>query len=263
MTDKPIPFTRAMALATWRGDKTETRRVLRPQPPEWATFCQELSGWFTNPGWKPSGLWQWCEPETNPPRPLRRWPVHETGPMAGTDYGLRLPYAVGDRLWVREPYWQRGYWAPSSFETTEGGATKWRFVPLDLPATGAPVFDPPPSFRLGMRRDGTAGRVDWYQRLARFMPRAYSRQTLLVRAVRVERLHAIDEAGALREGVKPNHYQGAWPFVVETDWFGAVAVGETARDAYRDLWNAINGPGSWDANPWVVVVSYEKLGDDK
>lgn len=27
-------------------------------------------------------------------------------------------------------------------------------------------------------------------------------------------------------------------------------------DSYRSLWEHINGAGSWDANPWVVAVTF-------
>lgn len=31
-----------------------------------------------------------------------------------------------------------------------------------------------------------------------------------------------------------------------------------ARDRYAVLWESINGPGSWDANPWVWCVSFKR-----
>jgi hypothetical protein len=33
----------------------------------------------------------------------------------------------------------------------------------------------------------------------------------------------------------------------------------SARLAYWNLWQSINGPGSWDANPFVWVVSFKRV----
>ena len=80
-------------------------------------------------------------------------------------------------------------------------------------------------------------------RHARFMPRWASRIDLDVLNVRVERLHDIDEADALAEGVTLT---------------GATRHGHEARDAYAALWDVINGEGSWAANPWVFVIVFHR-----
>jgi hypothetical protein len=71
------------------------------------------------------------------------------------------------------------------------------------------------------------------------MPRWASRITLEVTGIRVERLQAISNADAAAEGIDVTTYCG--------DGVGA----------YRNLWEAINGAGSWDANPWVWVVEFK------
>jgi len=78
------------------------------------------------------------------------------------------------------------------------------------------------------------------------MPRWASRILLEIVAVRAERLQNISEADAKAEGVTLlartcTMYDGIW------------------RDGYRDLWESINGPGSWDANPWVWVVAFKRV----
>lgn len=34
---------------------------------------------------------------------------------------------------------------------------------------------------------------------------------------------------------------------------------ETTTDSYRMLWDQINGAGSWDANPFVVVIEFKRV----
>jgi hypothetical protein len=77
------------------------------------------------------------------------------------------------------------------------------------------------------------------------MPRAASRIDLEVTGVRVERLLDISESDAIAEGVEPLTEPGA--------------VFRPAASAYSDLWEQINGAGSWAANPWVWVVEFQKI----
>lgn len=76
-----------------------------------------------------------------------------------------------------------------------------------------------------------------------FMPRWASRITLEITGMRVERLQDISRGDAMAEGCPfPNMANGADP-----------------RQWYADLWQQINGRGSWGTNPWVWVVAFRKL----
>jgi len=81
-----------------------------------------------------------------------------------------------------------------------------------------------------------------------YMPRWASRITLRITDIRVERLQDISEDDAKAEGVKPLDYAAHH-----------VAAGCGARIAFEQLWTTINGPGAWDANPWVWVVAFERV----
>jgi hypothetical protein len=69
------------------------------------------------------------------------------------------------------------------------------------------------------------------------MPRWASRINLEVVSVRVERLQNISEEDARAEGI----WQPNWPL------------------SWRQLWESINGAGSWEANPWVWVVEFKRI----
>lgn len=72
------------------------------------------------------------------------------------------------------------------------------------------------------------------------MCRWMSRITLEITGVRIERLQAISEDDAREEGC------------------GEHPVG-SARGWFHDLWDAINGSQSWNANPWVWVVEFRRV----
>jgi hypothetical protein len=76
------------------------------------------------------------------------------------------------------------------------------------------------------------------------MPRSLSRILLEVTGVRVEHLNEISGADCIAEGI----VEAEAPQYV----FGL-------HEAYRDLWESINGPGSWITNPWVWVVEFRRV----
>ena len=147
-----------------------------------------------------------------------------------TDHRLPCPCGQpGDRLWVREAW---------NVMTADGGK-RTVFYRAD-------EDDP-----------------DWHGlkwKPSIHMPRRASRITLEITGVRVERLNEISEEDAKAEGIAP-HRKGGWcweqpPKGIEgTNHFGA----KTARDAYSDLWGAINGPGSWEQNPYVWVIAFRRV----
>jgi hypothetical protein len=160
------------------------------------------------------------------PGEFRKGIVHylSTSALSGP---YHLPYKVGDRLWVREA-WR----CEARYDD---------FAPSEL-KHGVPTYyaaDPDP-------RDsepGCAGRL----RASMHMPRWASRLTLVVTDVRVERLQDIGTADAMAEGIT---HEGRGYAAPGMSWVG------TPELAYRCLWNAIHGDGSWDANPWVAAYTF-------
>ena len=85
-----------------------------------------------------------------------------------------------------------------------------------------------------------------------YMPRWASRIDLEVTGVRVERLQDISEADARAEGAPPSH-----PSIdAISREFG---YADFPRSWFAQLWESINGAGSWAANPWVWAVEFQVL----
>lgn len=167
-------------------------------------------------------------------RDLEWMDVHQG--LREPDNAERCPYGQpGDRLWVRET-WQ----GPLLQEFEIDADPEWHYAShlhhyqnpehCEYAADGGPK--PEYTDADDVMRQG------W--RPSIHMPRWASRITLEIYNVRVERLQDISEADAAAEGV---HTDPACP----------------AYDAYQALWEQINGPDSWDANPFVWVVTFRRI----
>lgn len=86
-----------------------------------------------------------------------------------------------------------------------------------------------------------------------YMPRRASRLTLEVTGVRVERLNDISEEDAMAEGIKQLS-SGSYGVGGEL-----ASLSMSAPDAFRSLWESINGPGSWESNPWVWAITFKRV----
>ena len=109
--------------------------------------------------------------------------------------------------------------------------------------------------------DGNPRRGDWtIPKPSIHMPRWASRITLRIKSVRVERLQEISEQDAIAEGVLRS--QRAVSASAAAPAFFDYMLDQpnycSARSSYSSLWESINGPGSWEKNPWVWVLEFER-----
>lgn len=93
------------------------------------------------------------------------------------------------------------------------------------------------------------------------MPRWASRITLEIEAVRVERLQDISEEDAKAEGAEFGIYCGPddeGPALRSVDCESDERLA-SHRSGFRFIWESINGPDSWDANPFVWVITFKRI----
>jgi len=191
MSDKPILFSAPMVRALLAGTKTQTRRIINPQP-------------VVNS----AGLLRWDIPKLSVQTDAEGLAWH-------------MLISKGDRLYVRE------HWCT--------GGQHDHLAPRDLPQEWAEPIE--------YIADGTDNRNGRF-RQGMHMPRWASRLTLTVTDVRVQRLQEISIDDAAAEGV----------FVPEAQ-FAQQGKGAPVL-AFAGLWESINGPGSWESNPWVAAYSF-------
>lgn len=223
MKEKPILFSNPMVRAILDGRKTQTRRVVKPQP-----FLSDTGIWYPSP---------------TPGDSRNRKGLHyasESHMRKGLPIDFCHHGAPGDRLWVRETFRRASYGLPDGIEYKADNSLTY-------------FDDSTPSEVLWKARNlSRYGR--WRPSIN--MPRWASRLTLEVTNVRVERLQEIAEEDAKAEGVEPWLY-GHGPIVPsDGNWSHCMY-----RDGFAQFWESINakcGYG-WKVNPWVWVIEFEAL----
>jgi hypothetical protein len=223
MTDRPISFKAPMIRALLDGTKTQTRRLIKPQPADdYTKFAGFIGG----------------------REELRA--VFASYEYQSTPVKSKVLFGVGNRLWVKEAW---------------SGTHVFKDTPPSQRESFATPDGPCLRDELWYWADGDPQNGDWEKpRPSIHMTRWASRLTLIVTDVRVQRLQDISEADAIAEGVestehwRPKDVEGK-PFG-DKWWDDATFWAHYPQLAYASLWNHINGAGAWEANPWVVAYSF-------
>jgi hypothetical protein len=227
--ERPVLFSGPMVRAILEGRKTQTRRVVKPQPVD---------------DGRPPVVW-------NPKSAAIDGMKVQNYP---SPYGYR-----GDRLWVRETW--RTWAAPLPVEGQEMEDLGIGIEYLaDDGMTGLLDTDHIPyeqlyrlacQYQSDMEKSGRPRSRPYIH-----LPRWASRLLLEITDVRVERLQDISEEDAIAEGLYAWDGHGKRYYGIQH-----ADVWETdPRKTFARLWDSINGKKHpWSSNPYVGVVTFRPI----
>jgi hypothetical protein len=239
-----------MALATYDDSKTQTRRIIkniRVRLPK--TVCSDAILTMCK-GHIPIE----CKPGIYKATMNQNGAVSvisEDGRPLGVkpgEFNFICPYADGEthlgdygdkkKRWTITPKDSR-LWVKETFQRVHDGLLQ--------------KLDPDPEspyWQTVYRADGIPAHWEHYGlnwKPSIFMPRKLSRITLEITGVRVERLQDISRGDCMSEGCPFPNISMSQPNATNP------------KKWYSELWESINGKGSWSKNPWVWVIEFKRL----
>jgi len=195
MKERGIMFTGDMVNAILDGRKTQTRRVIKPQPNQHGCLASDsefITAAYGKDGHSGEGAYF----------------AHSDYPEDGSDF-IKCPFGkIGSKLYVKETFCS--------------SALKWK----------SPLF----------------------------MPKSASRITLEITGIKVEKLQNITEEDCIAEGIEK---VGFYELINDNEFImPGVRMKHYARK-FMHLWEKIKGKDSWNQNPFVFVISFKVLKNDK
>lgn len=226
MADLPILFSAPMVRALIAGTKTQTRRILSPEP----------TGHVWRYGWEKDSGATWSD-------------------EAGSH---KLRFWAGDRLYVREDWRTTNVLddiPPRELKSTESDDVPW--TPIRFEADGAtrdfhPLCDP----AFGKHRQAMH-MPKWASRITLIVED--------VKVERLQDISEADAIAEGIEPVYDERSPGKtfWKdyecYPDKTPHAHAVVPFVLPSRSYCSLWEEINGHGSWIDNPWVVAYTFRRI----
>lgn len=231
MKERPILFSAPMVQAILAGHKTQTRRILKDQPPHNGNIIGpiEFSPVVIKKGEETAG-------------DVVFGVYDEYG-----EWGTKFPFGKqSDKLWVKENFKIRPLCSGCYETECDCGHFDVTYM-ADNKTVGFPEWESDKPFP---KRRGVIPSIH--------MNRNISRLNLLIKNIRIEQLGYISDDDCYLEGMQKAtkdgvlHKYGRDPIPWQ-DW------GRTPQLGFRAAWESINGVGSWDLNPWCWVIDFEVM----
>lgn len=216
-------FKGEMVRAILAGSKTQTRRVVKPQPNNTPGVHHAIEPYRTS-----GGDWNWV--------------------LAATGHGwdvFACPYGKpGDRLWVKETWRPHDVLSPWDLSITYAADGAERYV--NDGEFGERDWNMP--------KAAATGNVT-----PLFMPRWASRITLEITEVRVEQIRSISAKDILAEGAVLRAHDDEFGHNPVSAFDGKCYV-MGLRSLWAAGWNSINAKRApWESNPWVWAISFKRI----
>ncbi len=221
---KPILFNTEMVEAILKGQKTESRRVMKPQPGKNVTRLFPLEG--------------------------KQW----KGYFGSREEGacMKPKYQKGDVLYIRET-WAHGY-----IDYSDNGCSRERWFEPSRESDGEFLKGISSYFYRANMSQQDQEELHMLWKPAIHMPKEAARIFLKVTDVRAERLQNMGIYDALQEGV-PVSREELNRMNLLNQWEGPEVMAE-----FRKLWDSTiqkeaREKFGWDGNPWVWVYEFERI----
>ena len=232
--ERPILMSAPMVRAILAGEKTQTRRLVKSR--------NDLSRY--------NKVFELSKKEYNTEiatefkvKIVAKKPIALYFKNFFNDLDVECPYGnVGDQRWVRETFFEV---YNDQFQPTGKycyAATHQGYVN---------VLDDDGGIKIN--KDGSDA-SPWKPSI--HMPRKASRILLEITGIRVERLQDISWEDCESEGIlqKQEH-----DYTVYFDYLKNDYLASNPKESYQSLIEKINGPETWEKNPWMWVVEFKTI----
>lgn len=156
----------------------------------------------------------------------------------GLSIGIKCPYGqVGDQLWCRENFYQlyqEGKWIDGCIRYAEWADELYA-------------------------HNNTVGEFGYRKRPSIFMAKMYSRITLEITEIRVERVRKISRQDCIAEGIERCDRNN--PFCGWRNYQNEEYECDNPYECFKTLWDSLNAKRGcgWESNPFVWVIEFKEI----
>ena len=213
-----------MIQAIVEGRKTQTRRVIKPQP-------RRIDDAF-------DGTWEWKE----------KGHYYDDLTLY-EELRSKPPYQVGETVYIKEAWAE---WINTSEHLASG------VISIEEARADVIYKATTPNWDEILKENGNPYLI----KHTLLMPEWAARYFIKIKAVRAERLQEITNEGIIAEGIARTQHKCNPGFADAILWYyhdGGTYCGDPGVPVFRRPWDSINKDYPWESNPWVWVYTFVKL----